>query len=57
MDKRVNYVSQLFITSSVYKVLVDTNIGPTDAKKIIEEIEKGVNHANAYDEEMKRGVK
>ena len=57
MDKRVNYVSQLFITSSVYKVLVDTNIGPTDAKKIIEAIEKGVNPANAYDEEMKRGVK
>ena len=57
MNKRINYISHLFITSSVYKVLVDINIGPTDAKNIIDAIEKGINHANAYDEELNKGVK
>jgi hypothetical protein len=57
MNKRINYISHLFITSSVYKVLVDINIGPTDAKNIIDAIEKGIDHANAYDEELNKGVK
>jgi len=57
MDKRINHISHLFITTSVYKVLVDINIGPTDAKKIIDAIENGINQANAYDEELNRGIK
>ena len=56
MDKlslhRINYVSHLFITSSVYKVLVDIDIKPTDAKKIIDAIESGIKSANAYDETL-----
>ncbi len=57
MDKRINHISHLFITTSVYKVLVDIDVRPTDAKKIIDAIEKGINQANAYDEELNRGVK
>ena len=57
MDKRINHISHLFITTSVYKVLVDINIGPTDAKKIIDAIENGINQANAYDKELNRGIK
>ncbi len=58
MDKlslhRINHVSHLFITTSVYKVLVDTDVKPSDAKKIIDAIESGINNANAYDEMLQR---
>ena len=47
MDKlslhRINHVSHLFITSSVYKALVETDIKPTDKKKIIDAIERASN--------------
>lgn len=54
MDNRINYVSQLHITASVYKAMVALHISSFEAKEIIKAIEQGVNKANAYDKMLKR---
>ena len=55
MDKRrINYVSHLHITTSVYKAMVKLNISSYEAKEIINAIEEGVNSANSYDEQLRR---
>lgn len=55
MDKRrIDYVSHLHITASVYKAMVKLHISPFEAKEIINAIQDGVNSANAYDLQLKR---
>lgn len=54
MEKRINYVSHLHITASVYKALIKINISSYEAKQIIEAIEQGIDSANSYDETLKR---
>lgn len=56
MERRINYISQLHITSSVYKAMIGINLSPHEAKQIIQAIEVGVNAANAYDESLNKGV-
>jgi len=56
MQKRINYVSQLFITTELYKVIIEQNLSPSNTKALIEAIENGVEKANKYDAEL-QGVK
>ena len=42
MDKRVNYVSQLFITNEFYKVAIQENLMPSTTKALLDAIELGV---------------
>ena len=52
MDKRVNYVSQLFITNEFYKVAIQENLMPSTTKALLDAIELGVKKANFYDNEI-----
>ena len=52
MDKRVNYVSQLFITNEFYKVVIQENLMPSTTKALLDAIELGVKKANFYDNEI-----
>jgi len=52
MNKRVNYVSQLFITTEVYKVAIEENLMPSTSKAILDAIELGIKKANFYDNEI-----
>ena len=55
MDKRrIDYVSHLHITASVYKAMVKLHISPFEAKEIINAIQDGVNSANSYDQQLRR---
>tara|TARA_R100001463_G_scaffold38637_4_gene82847 strand:+ start:3790 stop:4008 length:219 start_codon:yes stop_codon:yes gene_type:complete len=56
MKKRINNVSQLFITTELYKVIIEQNLSPSNTKALIEAIENGVEKANKYDAEL-QGVK
>ena len=53
-NRRINYVSHLHITASVYKAMVKLHISPYETKQIIEAIQQGVNSANSYDEQLRR---
>ena len=52
MDKRVNYVSQLFIVNEFYKVAIEENLMPSTTKALLDAIELGVKKANFYDSEI-----
>ena len=52
MDKRVNYVSQLFITNEFYKVAIQENLMPSTTKALLDAIELGVKKANFYDNKI-----
>lgn len=52
MNKRVNYVSQLFITNEFYKVAIQENLMPSTTKALLDAIELGVKKANFYDNEI-----
>ena len=55
MDKRrIDYVSHLHITASVYKAMVKLHISPFEAKQIINAIEEGISSANSYDQQLRR---
>ena len=41
MNKRVNYVSQLFITNEFYKVATQENLMPSTTKALLDAIELG----------------
>lgn len=53
-NRRINYVSHLHITASVYKAMVKLHISPFEAKEIINAIQDGVNSANSYDQQLRR---
>jgi len=52
MNKRINYVSQLFITNEFYKVAIQENLMPSTTKALLDAIELGVKKANFYDNEI-----
>tara|TARA_B100000073_G_C23560983_1_gene504103 strand:- start:85 stop:366 length:282 start_codon:yes stop_codon:yes gene_type:complete len=52
MNKRINYVSQLFITNEFYKVATQENLMPSTTKALLDAIELGVKKANFYDNEI-----
>lgn len=52
--RRINYVSHLHITASVYKAMVKLHISPFEAKQIINAIEEGISSANSYDQQLRR---
>ena len=52
MKKRINNVSQLFITTEIYRVIIDQNMSPSNTKAIIDAIETGVEKANKYDADL-----
>lgn len=52
MQKRINYVSQLFITTEVYKVAIKEDLMPSTSKAILDAIELGIKKANFYDNEI-----
>ncbi len=52
MQKRINYVSQLFITTEVYRVAIEENLMPSTSKAILDAIELGIEKANFYDKEI-----
>lgn len=52
MNKRVNYVSQLFITNEFYKIAIQENLMPSTTKALLDAIELGIKKANFYDNEI-----
>lgn len=52
MNKRINYVSQLFITNEFYKIAIQENLMPSTTKALLDAIELGVKKANFYDNEI-----
>ncbi len=53
MKKRINYVSQLCITTELYRAIIKADIMPTEAKVLIQAVETGIETANKIDAESK----